>query len=525
MKKIHVRIRLKIYPVLWSIMIIAAIYLLLRFAMITFTEEMGQAGFMDALSAKLCINLMESGSPLMKYSANEGGDLYAFPVNLFDNSLALGDFIEDDTAVTVDAKDVLTDDTGYQAFNEDTSLNVDNSSAKTDSSEDKNADGDVTASDNTTSDNTASDNTSSDNTSSDNADSENITSNSISSDDTIKNQSPGSISIFSINSDQVSEEYLLTNGAVIKSSQTGELIGEGEYYTEQLKINYEKSDLHEEDSQEVVAQQGDSTVETVTTDSRANYTLEKMKDVNYLVRTFYVVDASTTINEAIFDGEKLMSKDMTLKQGNEKPQILIYHTHSQEAFSDSRKGKVEDTVVGVGRYLTEILEDEYGYNVIHDETTYDIVNGSLDRNVAYSQAEDGISAILKDNPSIEVIIDLHRNSGEAKSIMIDGKKTAQVMLFNGLSRDQNGPITYLDNPNLQDNLAFSLQLQLESVSEYPGFFKKNYLKSYRYNLQLRPKSLLIELGTAQNTVDEAKNAMPPFAKILDKVLKGATEEE
>jgi stage II sporulation protein P len=497
MKKIHVRIRLKIYPILWSIMIIAAIYLLLRFAMITFTEEMGQAGFMNALSKKLCVNLMESGSPLLKYSADEDGELYAFPLNLFNNSFALGDFIEDDTAVMVNAKDVVTDYSGYHPFHEDSSLKEENNSVDQRSSEE-------TANGDTTSEDTGSDNSTSD--------------------DIKENQPSGSISIFSIKSDQISEEYLLTNGAVIKSSQTGDLIGEGEYFTEHLQINYEKSDLHEEDTQEVVAQPGDSIVETVTTDSRANYTLEKMKDVNYLVRTFYIVDASTTISESIFNGEEMLAKDMTIKQNSEKPQILIYHTHSQEGFVDSRKGKVEDTVVGVGTYLTKILEEDYGYNVIHDKSTYDIVNGSLDRNVAYSQAEDGVTQILKENPSIEVVIDLHRNSGEAKSVMIDGKKTAQVMLFNGLSRDQNGPIVHLDNPNLQENLAFSLQLQLKSVTEYPGLFKKNYLKSLRFNLHLRPKALLVELGTVNNTVDEAMNAMPPFAKVLDKVLKGEEDE-
>jgi stage II sporulation protein P len=504
MKKIRVRVRLKIYPVLWSIMIIAAIYLMLRFAMITFTEEMGQAGFMNALSAKLCINLVETGSPLLKYSADEDGELYAFPMNLFNNSLALGEFIENDTAVTVNAKDVVNEGNGFHTFNDGSSWKVDNNSTDNDSPDEKESDKDETDTKNLASDDT---------------------SNNTSSDDTSENQSSGIISLFSIHSDQISAEYLLTNGAVIKSSQTGELIGAGEYYSEQLKVNYEESDLHDEDAEKGAAQAEGNAVETVSTDSRASYTLEKLKDVNYLIKTFYVVHASTSIDKDLFNTEELLSKDMTIKQNNEKPQILIYHTHSQEAFADSKTGNVDDTVVGVGSYLMKVLEEDYGYNVIHDESTYDIVNGSLDRNVAYSQAEDGISKILEKNPSIEVIIDLHRDSGNARTIMIDGKKAAQVMLFNGLSRDQNGPITYLNNPNLKNNLAFSLKLQLESISEYPGFFKKNFLKSYRYNLHLRPKSLLIELGTVNNTVEEAKNAMPPFAKILDKVLKGETEEE
>ncbi len=495
MKKFRVRIRLKIYPVLWSIMIIAAIYLMLRFAMITFTEEMGQAGFMNALSAKLCINLMETGSPLLRYSADEDGELYAFPMSLFDNSLALGEFIENDTAITVNAKDVINEASGYHAFQNDSSWKLDNNVAEPDGSNVQATDKDDTGTKN------------------------------IASDDASENQASGSISIFSIHSDQISAEYLLTNGAVIKSSQTGELIGAGEYYSEQLKVNYEESDLHDEDAEKGAAQADENAVETATTDSRIGYTLEKLKDVNYLIKTFYVVHASTSIDKELFNTKELLSKDMTIKQNNEKPQILIYHTHSQEAFADSEAGNVDDTVVGVGRYLMKVLEEDYGYNVIHDESTYDIVNGSLDRNVAYSQAEDGISKILEKNPSIEVMIDLHRDSGNARTIMIDGKRAAQVMLFNGLSRDQKGPITYLNNPNLKDNLAFSLQLQLESISEYPGFFKKNFLKSYRYNLHLRPKALLIELGTVNNTVEEAKNAMPPFAKILDKVLKGEAEEE
>jgi stage II sporulation protein P len=94
------------------------------------------------------------------------------------------------------------------------------------------------------------------------------------------------------------------------------------------------------------------------------------------------------------------------------------------------------------------------------------------------------------------------------------------MLFNGLSRSTSGPLTRLDNPNQQDNLAFSLQLQLKSLEKYPGLFYKNYLKSYRFNLHLRPKSILMELGTYKNTLGSAKNAMEPFAEILDAVLQG-----
>ena len=94
------------------------------------------------------------------------------------------------------------------------------------------------------------------------------------------------------------------------------------------------------------------------------------------------------------------------------------------------------------------------------------------------------------------------------------------MFFNGLSRTtDNGELAYLYNPNLTDNLAFSLQLKLMAEEYYPGFARPNYLKGYRYNLHYRPKSILVEVGAQTNTVQEAMNAMEPLADMLHKVLQ------
>jgi stage II sporulation protein P len=298
------------------------------------------------------------------------------------------------------------------------------------------------------------------------------------------------------------------------------LLGKAELLSHQLQIGYLQGEISRKESQEEGSLSNDAAVETATSGKATQYTLEQLKDINFLVNNFYIVDPSTKITDSLFDGEKLVGKDMTIKQTSDAPQILIYHTHSQEGYINSRPGKVEDTVVGVGSYLMKILEEDYGYNVIHDTSEYDLVNGVLDRDVAYNQAKAGITKILEKNPTIEVVIDLHRDSPAARNTVVNGKETAQIMLFNGLSRDQKGPITYLDNPSLQDNLAFSLQLQLKSKEKYPGLFFKNYLKCYRYNLHVRPKSILIELGTEQNTLESAMNAMDPFAEILDSVLQG-----
>ena len=152
-----------------------------------------------------------------------------------------------------------------------------------------------------------------------------------------------------------------------------------------------------------------------------------------------------------------------------------------------------------------------------------MMGGTLDRSKAYDYARASIEKVLEENPTIEVVIDLHRDSvgkGKHTYTTINGKKCAIVMFFNGMSRSKNGPIPYLYNENLTDNLAFSLQLKCLAMERYPGFTKPIYLKGYRYNLHLRKRSLLIELGNENNTVEEAKNAASPLAEVIAGVLAG-----
>ena len=241
------------------------------------------------------------------------------------------------------------------------------------------------------------------------------------------------------------------------------------------------------------------------------------------MKNFYITDSSTSIDNEIFNVSKLLNKDLTLEKKDE-PQILIFHTHgASEAFIDSRAGKKQDTIVGVGSRLAYILRKKYGYNVIHDTTPYDLIKGNIDRNKAYNNAADGISETLDKYPSIQVVIDLHRDgvgNNVHRLTTINGERTAQVMFFNGLSRNSSGDIDYLFNKNLQSNLAFSLQMKLKCMENYPDFAKPVYLKSYRYNMHLRERFLLIELGNENNTLQEAKNAMPPLADVLNQVLEG-----
>ena len=256
--------------------------------------------------------------------------------------------------------------------------------------------------------------------------------------------------------------------------------------------------------------------------SSIDMSIERLRDFDYLLSNFYTVDSSTMIGP-----EQLSADDLLWKEHEDRPEaegaekFLIFHTHSQEEFADSIPGDPSTSIVGIGDYLTELLNQK-GIETIHDKGVYDIINGQLDRSNAYEYAEAGVRPILEANPTIEVAIDLHRDGvaeGTHLVTEVNGKPTAKIMYFNGLSRTRaNGDITYLPNPYIQDNLAFSLQMELASERMFPGFARHIYLRAYRYNLHLLPKSLLIEAGAQTNTVQEMKNAMEVLAETLCQVI-------
>ncbi|MFI3201586.1 MAG: stage II sporulation protein P [Eubacteriales bacterium] len=259
---------------------------------------------------------------------------------------------------------------------------------------------------------------------------------------------------------------------------------------------------------------------TISKEKMQQYNLEEYTTLEQLIETFYIVDAQTVVKEELLNLENLLSKEMSLQTSNDQPQILIYHTHSQEAFVDSVEGDPSTTIVAAGVELARLLSETYGYHVIHDTTEYDKEN----RDAAYSVAEPALIAILEEYPSIEVMIDIHRDAvAEDTQLvsMVNGEEMAKVMFFNGLSMTKDrGEITYLPNPNLAENLAFSFQMQLMCNEYYEGLTRKIYLKGYRYNLHFRGKSLLIELGAQTNTLEQILNACEPVAHALHMVLSG-----
>lgn len=321
---------------------------------------------------------------------------------------------------------------------------------------------------------------------------------------------------------------MLVTGGVHDENETDE---EGKAYDLAALAQQENEEAMEQNQEpEVTAEEPEPTEEPVESQPEEEaqtasigtlYNLEELSDFDYLTSHFYTIEPNTYITPEELDAETLLAENMGIDKSVDGPQILIYHTHSQEGFVDSVPGDNSTTIVGAGELLTQYLT-ERGYQVLHVTSVYDLIDGKLDRSEAYSRAQEEISGILETYPSIQSVIDLHRDGvaeGTRLVTELNGKTMAKFMFFNGLSRTRkNGSIDYLYNPYMEDNLALTLQLKLLCEQYYPGLSRNIYLKSLRYNLHLSKKALLIEVGAQTNTVEEIMNTMEPLADLLDKVF-------
>lgn len=247
---------------------------------------------------------------------------------------------------------------------------------------------------------------------------------------------------------------------------------------------------------------------------------EKLMDYNYVLNNFYVVPSVTSLRPQVLDLDKISQVDLRIEKDSTVPQILVFHTHSQEKFADSEENGM--SIVNVGDRLVNLLQEQYGYNVIHLTDEFDMAGGVLDRSEAYTYANTKLDEVLAQNPSIQVVIDLHRDGVDASKHLvteIDGKQTARIMLFNGISyTKEQGEIDYLPNPYITENLAMTYKMFLLGKINYPDLFRCIYISGYRYCLHHVPRSMLIEAGAQTNTYEEVYNAMEPLARLIDMEL-------
>lgn len=209
------------------------------------------------------------------------------------------------------------------------------------------------------------------------------------------------------------------------------------------------------------------------------------------------------------DASVLEEGEVALTAG-EGPQILILHTHGSEAYSQSDGNTYEESdpyrttdctrnVVQVGEVMATVFR-AHGLRVVHDTTLYDYpaYNGAYDRSGA------AVEQWLKQYPSIQVVLDVHRDAlvssdGQVYKLVSTeaGEKVAQVMLVVGTSGSGG------EHPRWRDNLALGVALQQELIRGYASLARPIVLRNSRYNQQLLPGSLLVEVGGHGNTLTEA----------------------
>lgn len=253
--------------------------------------------------------------------------------------------------------------------------------------------------------------------------------------------------------------------------------------------------------------------------------IDALKTLDALRQNYYIVDKRTGMTADYFNAQKFASTDLKLNKSANEPKILVFHTHSHEMFADSNQNDLNEGIVGAGARLCNALETKYNIKTLHVKDRFDVVNGKIKIQGAYERMEPKIREILKQNPSIEMVIDMHRD-GVADNVKlvqnINGKQTAQIMFFNGLCKlNQNGKlnnISGLSNPYIETNLALSFNLKRSADSLYPNLTRKIYLNAYRYSLHMKPKSTLIEVGAQTNTKQEIFNAVDFLADIINDVV-------
>lgn len=255
-------------------------------------------------------------------------------------------------------------------------------------------------------------------------------------------------------------------------------------------------------------------------------TLEQLKDDTYVTSKLINFDANLNHkNQAMdqIDTMKFLEKKFKIDTSTGGPKVLIFHTHPHERFADEEPSG--GGVMDVGAYLKEVLETQYGVETLHSRTRIEKTpeNAAKDD---YGRMQTEVSRILEENPSIEVAIDVHRDAatgGEKFLTSVNGKPTAKLMFVNGFRQVQKQgkltPIESLPNPYVEDNMALAFQMQLKAIEKYPGFTRKTLVKPYRYNLHMRPMSLLLEIGNDNNIKEEALNTVEVFAELLMSVIE------
>lgn len=223
------------------------------------------------------------------------------------------------------------------------------------------------------------------------------------------------------------------------------------------------------------------------------------------------------------DIEALLQQPLQWDLTQDAPAVLILHTHSTESYTKSGESYTETSayrtldenynMLSIGARVAELLA-ESGIAAIQDTSLHDYpsYNGS------YTDARKSIKAYLEENPTIRLVLDLHRDASEGSngqlrtSATVNGQPSAQLMLVMGTNYD-----------TWEDNLSLALKLHAQLEAQAPGITRPLQLRSQRFNQDLSSGGLLIEVGAAGNTHDEALRAAEELAKAIIALARGTAE--
>ena len=207
----------------------------------------------------------------------------------------------------------------------------------------------------------------------------------------------------------------------------------------------------------------------------------------------------------------------SIELGGPEPRILIYHTHTTEAYagtedSDWRTHDQSKNIVAVGELLTKILREEYGCNVIYDKTDHEPPK----LGTAYSRSEVTMKKYKQMYPSLTIFIDVHRDAGKGLVTEINGKRVARLMFVVGTGEGATGT-GYKEMPDFESNYALALAVTNKLAEIDEDLPRDIRVKVGRYNQHVSNQCLLLEVGDNENTLEEVLNAVPYFAQALMEV--------
>lgn len=234
-------------------------------------------------------------------------------------------------------------------------------------------------------------------------------------------------------------------------------------------------------------------------------------------------DQTINVDDIVAQGADLSVEDKS------QPSVLIYHTHTTEAFQlldlgfytntfASRSSDKGINIVRVGDEITQQLE-KAGFKVIHDTNIYDSTYSG-----AYYRSEEQVKKYLEQYPSIKITLDVHRDAINSNGTMVkptatvNGKKAAQVMIITGC--EENGVVNF---PDWEYNLRFAVALQKSMQDNFPGLSRPIFFCDRVYNMNVNHCSLLVEFGTNANTLDEVVYSGRLFGVALAKMMENYVE--